>query len=171
MQVEKSVSQIEDQQEIDIWWGAYAGRAMLPHFGVCAAATLLVAVIAWQFWELNPIHPQIKMHGTMFIIMALWFVPLLRWLHRSLAWNYRLTSQRLYQDRGFHPSRKGIELVWVKSVQVQQQKWERWLGIGHIVLYVHGATTPMRLDGVREPMGIARMIENAVHDALLTRKQ
>ena len=35
--------------------------------------------------------------------VAVWAFPLFLWVYRSLSYTYRLTTHRLYRDRGFHP--------------------------------------------------------------------
>src|SRR5436309_1123391 len=40
----------EEQQEIDLWWGAYAGRTMTPSFIICALLTGLLILLVWVFW-------------------------------------------------------------------------------------------------------------------------
>src|SRR5215471_21703691 len=40
-------------EEVDLWWGSYAGRTMLPSFLVCLLAT---ALIGWLTWLLLPGH-------------------------------------------------------------------------------------------------------------------
>src|SRR5436190_23066459 len=60
----KSVKRVEtpadENQETDIWWGAYAGRTMIPSFVICALLTGLLVWCVWIFWPKNEDRPYLE---------------------------------------------------------------------------------------------------------------
>ena len=111
----------DETQEVDIWWGAYAGRTMWPSFVVCALLTLAIGVAAFGWWQLNPKHPHLVRYTGYWLAGMIWSAQLLRWGYRTLSINYRLTSRRLFRDRGFHnPAAGRVDLSNVAAVEVER---------------------------------------------------
>src|SRR4051794_2508208 len=83
--------------ETDVWWGSYAGRAMAPSFAVCAVLTIPL------YWGVHAVLPERWGLQPPFggLAALLWLVQLARWSARYFPRNYRLTTRRLYVDRGF----------------------------------------------------------------------
>ena len=86
-------------QEIDLWQGAYSGRAMVPSgvglglvslflLALCLAATVRL------HWGLKPWGLWLAM------MLALWTYYATVGLHRRWGLHYRLTSQRLFHELG-----------------------------------------------------------------------
>src|SRR5262249_42686499 len=86
-------------EEVDVWWGSYAGRAMLPSFAVCTVLTALISFVT-HWWVHERGWLQLNFFG---LAGAVWLVQLTRWGRRFFTWNYRLTTRWLYVDRGHWP--------------------------------------------------------------------
>src|SRR6266496_3749622 len=50
---------LDENQETDLWWGSYAGRAMAPGFIICALLTGLLIWGVWLFWPKNEDRPYL----------------------------------------------------------------------------------------------------------------
>src|SRR5438876_2032340 len=83
-------------EEIDVWWGAYSGWTMLPSMTLCVALTSFLAVGLWAWGPHGYRQLLFLLLGT-----ALWLVQGLRFFWRVFGSSYRLTSRRLFRDRGF----------------------------------------------------------------------
>src|SRR5262245_4561765 len=88
---------VEDQ-EVDLWWGSYAGRTMLPSFVVCLVLTGLIILLAWVYVKRGQLKLTILCLGGL-----LWLVQLLRFAYRYFGFNYRLTSKRLFRSQSRQP--------------------------------------------------------------------
>lgn len=151
------------EEEVDIWWGAYSIRTMVPTFvlcGILTASIILLAVLLWQ-----EAHPQIIWHATMGLVIAVWIYALSRGAYRMAALNYRLTTHHLFRDRGFRQPGDGVvTLARVRQVLVERNAWEHLLGIGKVrILTDH--EEPLVLEGVRHPEVIAEEIRLRVERA------
>jgi hypothetical protein len=141
--------------EVDVWWGSYAGRTMLPSFAVCLLATGLIAWLVWIFVPSGYVKPAFLGLGG-----AVWLVQGIRWALRFFGLNYRMTSCRLFHHWGFLDSaRKQVELADVAQVLVKSSGWEKRLGVGQIILVLEKAPqTPVILKGVRQPARVAEEV-------------
>jgi membrane protein YdbS with pleckstrin-like domain len=153
-------------QETDVWWGSYAGRTMLPSFVLCSLATATLVWAAFAIWEegLGYDPARYAFYGLM---GGLWLWQFIRWGYRIIAYNYRLTTRRLFCMRGFLYSRDpAVELDRVATVTVEQSPLERLLGCGTIIILLEGAAeAPVVLPGVRNPQSIAEEIRNHARTA------
>jgi membrane protein YdbS with pleckstrin-like domain len=150
------------QEEVDVWWGAYAGRTMLLAFVLSGLLTIAITAVAWL---LGAGHGNSAVrYSAQGIVGALWLALLGCWTYRVLAWNYRLTSRHLFVERGFgHPGRPGIPLTRITEVRVEQTPWERIVRVGRLVILVReSAESPLVLSGVREPGHMAAMIRKQI---------
>jgi membrane protein YdbS with pleckstrin-like domain len=145
-------------QEVDLWWCSYSGWTMLPSFVVCL---VLTAVIFWLVSHYLPHRGlvQLTILGTS---SAVWLAQVLRWGHRFFGFNYRLTTRRLFYDRGFlYTERHHIELARIVEVRVARNRFERLVGVGRIYLQTQDRQNVV-IEGVRQPMEVARRIREAV---------
>ena len=91
----------EEQQEIDLWWGAYAGRTMTPSFIICALLTGLLILLVWN-------------QACMSSMLATWIVPLgLRAGHGYLCSNSGRVSVPLRIASSMNAAR--IEPPWATA--------------------------------------------------------
>jgi membrane protein YdbS with pleckstrin-like domain len=153
-------------EEVDVWWGGFAGRALVPSFHVCALLTILIIAGALYLggW---PGTPFVRASARLAIAL-IWLLQLGRWGYRMVAINYRLTTRRLFLNRGFrHPGQPGVELSRIRQVVVVRGMWERWLGVGRVRVILGEKESPVVLEGVRDPDYVALEIRKQVKHAQL----
>jgi membrane protein YdbS with pleckstrin-like domain len=148
--------------EVDIWWAGYAGRTMLPGFVGCCILTAAITLLAWAF-SASGLPPSLMRYAFYASTGLLWALQVGLWFFRCVAMNYRLTTQRLYVDRGFLPSAfTVVELISIIQVGVEQDWLERRLGVGHLRISQDApGSRPLVLRGVRDPERLAKEIRRA----------
>jgi hypothetical protein len=155
-----------DDQEVDVWWGSYSGRTMIPTFVVCTLLSASIALIAVWLWDEHWAHPQLMWHMTVLLIVLVWLFPLFVCGYRTVALNYRLTTQRLFRDRGFgHPPADGeMELARITAVRVRYTGLGRWISVGGVCV---DADCPscLVLQGIHEPERVADLIRGCAQRA------
>jgi PH (Pleckstrin Homology) domain-containing protein len=139
-------------EEVDLWWGSYSGWTMMPSMVLCMLLTGLIAwgVLLWvpRGWR------QLAFLG---LGGTVWLVQGFRWGWRFFGITYRLTSRRLFRDKGFlKPDRVQLRLETVTHVRVKRSAWERLMHVGRIQVYAPPARVV--LDGVLHPEPIADLI-------------
>lgn len=159
------VGQEPREGEIDVWWGGYASRAMLPSALVCLAATGLIVLAAFVLVGWYNL-PAIETRAAVYIAAGtLWVVQTGRWLYHVAGVTYRLTTRRLYCHWGiFYPPVPPLELARVRQAAVEQNFVERWLNVGRIRLEQAGQA-PVVLPGVFNPFQVAEDIGRCVKTA------
>jgi hypothetical protein len=156
----------DENQEVDVWWGAYAGRTMAPSFVLCGLATVALLAAAAYLWTAYDLPPLLVRYTAYGLIAALWLVQLLLWGSRTVSFTYRLTTHRLLRDHGFvRPAAGELPLARITGVRVERTALERLLGVGRIVIVSQGNSEPLVLDGVRGPDHIAVRIRRCVEHA------
>jgi uncharacterized membrane protein YdbT with pleckstrin-like domain len=156
----------EDDQERDVWWGAYASRAMLPSLIVATMLTLVIIGIAWHFDAFNRLHPLAR--STAYLAIAVvWLVQLLRWGYRVMSFTYRLTTRQLLHHQGFcYPPGSAIELARIAEIRVEQGFWETWLHVGNLrIIFDQDNQGAVVLPGILHPERIADHIARQVSRA------
>jgi hypothetical protein len=149
-------------EETDVWWGAYSGWAMAPSWLACL---LLTGLIAWGGWALVP---RGFVQGTVLgLAGAVWLVQGVRWGYRVFGYNYRLTTRRVYADRGFlYEGFASRDLAAIARVLVKRSWSDRLVGVGQVCLVPEEQTKPpLVLEGVRRPYIIAARIRELVQVA------
>jgi membrane protein YdbS with pleckstrin-like domain len=146
-------------EEVDVWWGAYASRTMLPSFLVCLFVTLFLLGLDWYLRTRN-LRSDLLSSAVLGLAGALWLFEGTRWVYRMIAIHYRLTNRRLLCTRGFRlPDTRAVDLTQITDVSVAQGPVERLLGVGRILVQAPGGRLrPLILEGVWNPQRIARMI-------------
>jgi len=150
-QEEREKSEVPTE-EVDVWWGSYSGWTMAPSWAACG---LLTGLIAWGAWELVP---RSLLKGTILgLAGAVWLVQGVRWAYRVFGYNYRLTTRRIYADRGFlYGGFAALDLASVERVLVQRSWSNRLLRVGQVWIVPEDKTKPtLVLEGVRRPMIVA----------------
>src|SRR5438105_3609664 len=71
-------------EELDVWWGSYAGRAMVPGFVACGLLTLVIAAGAWYWWDVYQAHPRVARYSAYTLGTLVWGIQLLRWGYRTI---------------------------------------------------------------------------------------
>jgi hypothetical protein len=150
-------------EEIDLWWGSYAGRAMAPSFAVCLVLTALI--IGGARW----LVPELGWHQLTVTALtsSVWLVQLWRWGRRFFGYNYRLTSRFLYVDRGLlNLVARRFPLRLVSRVEARSDRLQGWLGIGDIVVQFDDVQhSPAVLEALVTPAAVAVTIREAVSKA------
>jgi hypothetical protein len=149
-------------EEVDLWWGSYSTRTMLPSFLVCIAATVAVAWMTWVF--LPPGSVKLT-----FVALAgsIWLLQVIRWGYRFFGFNYRLTTRRVVCSRGllYGPGAE-LELATVARVHVYRRWDERLLQVGQVTVQPDNPNVvPLILEGLVRPAAVAQMIRAAAQKA------
>jgi membrane protein YdbS with pleckstrin-like domain len=157
----------ESEQEVDVWWGAYSGRAIIPTALLCTVLSVNIALLAGWVWDKDQAPPQLLWHLTALLVVLVWAFPLLLCGYRAVAFNYRLTTHRLFRDRGFrHPPADGaVDLAEVTAVRVAYPPLGRLYGVGTIEVEAEGARRPLVLIGVSEPERVAELVRRGARRA------
>jgi membrane protein YdbS with pleckstrin-like domain len=162
----------------------FAGRSMLAGFAFCVVWTVLafLAVAPWldryvlvvsnpeaEAGETangpQPTRPPERLGWLVAVGLsgAAWAFQLFRWAYRKLAYQFRLTTHRLFLHRGFLYELQVIPLRQLVRAEVRQRPLERRLGIGRI--YLFGDASPHALAvlvGVAAPEPLAAAIRQQV---------
>ncbi len=164
-EVKEPGTSTDDSEEVEVWWGSYAGRTMVPDFVLCGLLTVGIFGAAWYSGAWNGSEP-LRLTAQL-LAGALWLLQGGRWAYRVVSINYRLTTRRLFCDRGFyHPANREVELAHVNHVLVIRGPLERLLGVGRIRVVLQDRTTqPLVLEGVSAPESIAMTIREQVRRA------
>ena len=85
-----------------------------------------------------------------------------RWGYRFFGFNYRLTTRRLFRQRGFHHLPEELmDLAGIARVEVKSNWWERRVDVGDVVVRALDRARPaMVLKGLRRPDQVARLIRD-----------
>jgi hypothetical protein len=149
--------------EVDVWWGSYAGRAMMPSFAVCIALTALIYLGA-RWWVPERGWLQLTFFA---LASAVWLIQLARWGYRFFTWNYRLTTRFLYVDYGL--TRMGGQRFALRTVDRLEARYnllERVLGIGDLWVWFDEAMKPPAvLKALKSPRAVAETIRTVVRKA------
>jgi len=160
----KPVAIPDENQETDIWWGSYAGRTMTPGFVLCALLTGLLVWGVWLFWPKNEDRPYLERYTTYILVGAVWLFQFVRWGYRIVAVNYRLTTKRLFCQRGFQTAATtAIDLAAIATVRIERDTFSPYLKVGRLrIVPVDSTQPPMVLEGVYNPDQIAAVIMHQV---------
>jgi hypothetical protein len=166
----KSAKKVEiagdENQETDVWWGAYAGRTMIPSFVICALLTGLLVFGVWIFWPKNEDRPYLERYTTYILVGAVWLFQLIRWGYRIVGINYRLTNRRLFCQRGFYTPITAIDLASIATVRIERDALEGYLKVGRLRIVPADSGKPLLLmEGIYNPDQIAALIMNQVKQA------
>lgn len=147
-----------EQEEIEIWWGGYSPRAILPEVFYSLLATCLIVLTAWDVSERQLLPLRLPRYLAEALIVLLWGVQVVRWLHRITARTYRLTTRRLFLLSEFRMPCIGIPLKDIRDIRVTRTAFDRWLRLGRLHLRVRDAEKPLRMEGVERPDQIAELL-------------
>ncbi len=150
-----------DAAETDLWsgrthWRHYAGRIALWAFGNLVAA-ILVGMLTSRVERLTWI-------GGVWIVLGLvvvsGVVALGRVVLRVLGTYFRLTTQRLFIERGIlSRTIDQTELIRVDDVRMQQSLLNRMFDVGSITLLTTDTTDrSVTIEGVRDPRRVAEAV-------------
>lgn len=146
---------MSDRQEADLWWGACSPRTVVPSFLLMTVATALVEWASWTMLERG--RPQVMVLG---VLSAIWLIQVLWWSLWIFGYNYRLTTRRLFHERGvFWRKFRAVDLAHIHQVFVKKNPLEKRLGVGRVLVLVN-EPKPQKivLEGVYGPEHIADRI-------------
>jgi hypothetical protein len=149
---------IPEDQERDVWWGAYAGRALLPSFLLCILLTLILTGVA-VFLGVSEGRPSLPIRYAAYALTGIiWCFQLFRGGYRMVVWTYRLTTRRLFQEWSFWSAPyRAVELRHITRVVVERTAWERWLDVGRLRIVTPNGT--WSLEGIGQPEHVAGTIQ------------
>jgi len=154
-----NLSEVDENQEVDVWWGSYAGRTMWPSFLVCLGLTGLIILFAW----INVDRGQLKL-TILGLSAGVWLIQLGRFAYRYFGFTYRLTSKRLFRNRSRQPLQ--VFLTDVGEVSVEQNGFEKLVGVGRVFITFSDKTRPpVVLEGIAKPKQVIELIRNCCHQA------
>jgi uncharacterized membrane protein YdbT with pleckstrin-like domain len=155
---------MENDDEIDLWWGSSAGRAMAVDFAVCAVTTVLLLAAGMTLEMLTALRGFRT--GAIGVSLLIWVVQIARWVYSTTSTNYRLTTRRVLIDCGFfHPLKREMPLSEVGQVEVEQRPHERIVGVGRIKILADDVGEPIVFTGVRHPERVAAEIRKQARQA------
>jgi uncharacterized membrane protein YdbT with pleckstrin-like domain len=155
----------DSAQEVEVWWGGYAGRTMLPAFALCFLLTAVVVLVASLVWQEEHLSDAVISHFALYLIVALWAVVLVRWAYVTVTISYRLTTRHLLVEYGLaHPGLPPLPLETIAKVKVEQNAWERLVGVGRLRIETTNGRTEC-LPGVHAPAVVADEILRRVQKA------
>ncbi|HEY1381319.1 MAG TPA: hypothetical protein VGF55_31250 [Gemmataceae bacterium] len=154
----------EPAEETDLAWHGYAVAALLPSTFALAAVTVGTII------ALRPLAPAWVMREAVDApLAALWLLQAIRAAYRLLAYDYRLTTRRLFRGRGpLYPPEPPLELAAVVRADVRQTVIDRLIGVGTVRVIPEDATPSqpaVELAGVRRPKVLAAIIDEAAKAA------
>lgn len=155
-------------KEEEVWRGGYSPRAMGMGFvgagawfvGLWIAYFLLTGKGSWfegKGWV-------IYLFGTLSPIPFIYVGWLALW--RRLTLHYRLTTQRLFAERGFIGRHiDELELIRVDDVATNQNIFERIFDVGTVTVKSSDITTPsLTLHGIRGPIQVKEKLRAQVQE-------
>ena len=144
-------------EEVDLAWRGYSALALVPGTLALAVITICVVIV------LRPLVPAWVMHEAADApLAALWLLQTIRATYRLLAYDYRLTTRRLFRSRGpLYPAEPPLDLATIARVDVRQTPFGRLVGVGSVFVMREDGTAALELDGIRRPKWLAARIEEA----------
>jgi hypothetical protein len=150
---------VDNDQEVDVWWGSYAGRTMLPSFLACLLLTGLIILLAWTYVERSQVKLTILGLGG-----GVWLIQMGRFAYRFFGISYRLTSKRLFRSQSRQPLQ--IALTEIAEVHVKRNGFENLVGVGRIsITFADKTRPPLILEGVKKSKQVAELIRTYCHQA------
>jgi membrane protein YdbS with pleckstrin-like domain len=148
----------DDDREAVLWEGQFSKLAMIGAWvgaGTFTLAAVVVGAMAGfdgQSWTI-----------AVGLIIAVWFVLLLRLLYLQYTVHYSLTTQRFVHERGLLWRQVDrIETIDIDDVTVSQGPIERMLGVGTVRVMSSDKTSPeFQLVGIEDVRRVATIIDEA----------
>lgn len=155
------------EQEVDVWWGSFSPWTLLPGSLLYGFWTAVIVVACWLALDPGTVERQ----TILSLVLLFWLVIAYRWGSLIFGYNYRLTTHRLFKDKGiFWRTFQQIDLPRVSRVLVKRKFLQRQLGVGRVTLLLAGPRAErIALPGVVDPEGVAaKILERSVAAKALT---
>jgi uncharacterized membrane protein YdbT with pleckstrin-like domain len=148
-------AQIADEVEQVFWEGDFAAKAMVGDW--IGAGVVTLALVIGSFYA-----PQWQWY-VLAVIPIVWLAVLLKLATHKLGVHYRLTSQRLFHERGvLSRTTNRIETIDIDDVTVEQGPIERMLGVGNVRVTSSDRTDPeLVMRGIDDPRTVSALIDKA----------
>ncbi|MEW6358904.1 MAG: PH domain-containing protein [Planctomycetota bacterium] len=150
-----------DEKETPLWEGRLSWKA----YGQWFLLLLILGVVFLIFFIVKAIggNPYLKWIGLAEVIIwvALLVVLIAKVLKHKLTLKYRLTTQRLFIERGFlSKTIDEVELIRVDDVIVKQNIFQRAFNVGDVLAKTPTDATDkdQLLVGIEDPINIKEMI-------------
>jgi len=149
----------EKDQELDLWWGGYSARTMLPSLLICMVLSVGIIAAGVYLHREHSVGAALARYEVYAVLALLWACQLLRFVYRVVFYSYRLTTHRLFWTQGPLSAAAGpIHVGDVRQVLVVQSWAERRVGIGHVYVLAREPGC-LIFQGVMEPRRVADLIE------------
>ena len=147
----------QDEPEVDIWEGAYCGKAMIGKW-ISAGILSLVAVVSML--KVKSLGENWKI--VLLVLGVLWVGLALMFLYRKISVRYQLTTQRFMHRSGILTRVSDrIEVIDIDDVTYHQGLIERLFDVGSIQLVSSDKTHPeLWLRGIANVKQVANQIDD-----------
>jgi hypothetical protein len=145
--------------ETIVGWRGYDAADLAPATAALALATAVALTFVQPF-----VPPTWRTELVVAPLAALWVGHAIRGGYRLLTFRSLITSRRLFRTRGpLYPAEPPLDLGAVARVEVVRTPWQRWLGIGTIVVTPEESSgrAPIELPAQRRPAALLQRIEEA----------
>jgi hypothetical protein len=153
-----------EEQEAEIWIGSPQPRSLLPAIlGLLIITLVLIAVSRIASLQTGS---QVARYGAELILLLSWLFLCRHIVRNSLACEYHLTNRRLFYRRGFgHPGRPPLTLTTFSDARAERTRFERWSGVGRVVLLGANGARICTLVGLVDPEHVAGLIRKQIRKA------
>ncbi len=153
-QVASKTTDLDDEQEGDLWSGGYSPKAMIGTWILMAGISIALLIIC--------VVAQLGFAIALGLILLMWVFGGLRYGWRRLGVHYQLTTQRFIHQTGILTRKTDrIEVIDIDDVSFTQGPVERVFGVGTIQLTGSDRTHPtLSMIGIGEVKEVAGLIDD-----------
>lgn len=154
-QVASKSTDLDDDQEGDLWSGGYSPKAMVGTWILMAGISIALLVVPFFV-------AQFSFPIALGLILLMWVFGGLRYGWRRLGVHYQLTTQRFIHQTGILTRKTDrIEVIDIDDVSFAQGPVERVFGVGTIQLTGSDRTHPtLSMIGIGEVKEVAGLIDD-----------
>lgn len=143
--------------ETDVHRRSFDAAALVPSTVILGLFTLAAVTLAKPFVPARFVTELVSLP-----LLALWTGQIIFGGYRMFAYRYRMTSRRLFCERGrLYPADEPLELSTISKVEVRQTRLQDWLDVGDVIVTPEESSgrPAIELTGVRWPEKLAALIE------------
>jgi membrane protein YdbS with pleckstrin-like domain len=143
-----------------VWQARYALRNFVGRITARVLLTLVWAGLAYYTWSLGHNDLTIATTALGIGLGLLWLTLIYRIAHARLGHFYQLTTRRLFVSTGVMNRRRDqLELLRVEDVYTKQSLFDRWMGLGTVVVVSTEDSLPsVAMPGVKDPKRVMDLI-------------
>jgi hypothetical protein len=120
---------------------------------------------AGVLWEAHILEAPNPWRLTYWLTGPVWLLILGWGVYQLTAFNYRMTTRRLFRARGWLKRPDQAELAKVEVVRMRRSPFERWLGLGRVYIDRGRDQPRMVLNALYNPERVAQLIRRQVEQA------